>query len=135
MNSKLIAPCGMNCALCIGYIREKNRCPGCRKTDAYESSYGRKCIIRDCNLLRENKCKYCSTKCKKFPCQRLKSLDKRYRTKYKMSMIENLENIQESGIRKFIKNEKVRWKCKKCGNVLCVHRNFCLKCGYNRNKD
>lgn len=52
-----------------------------------------------------------------------------------MSMIENLENIQESGIRKFIKNEKVRWKCKKCGNVLCVHRNFCLKCGYNRNKD
>ena len=25
----LIAPCGMNCILCWGYIREKNRCPGC----------------------------------------------------------------------------------------------------------
>jgi hypothetical protein len=28
-----------------------------------------------------------------------------------MSMIENLDNIRELGIRKFVKNEKVRWDC------------------------
>jgi hypothetical protein len=132
MKSSLIAPCGMNCALCIGYIRDKNKCLGCRKMDAYECSYGRKCIIRNCNILKKNKWKFCSDKCEKYPCKRLKDLDKRYRTKYGMSMIENLENIQKLGINKFIKNEEVKWKCKKCENILCVHRNFCLKCGDKR---
>ena len=35
MKSELIAPCGMNCGICYGYLREKNKCPGCRKRDAY----------------------------------------------------------------------------------------------------
>jgi uncharacterized OB-fold protein len=46
-----------------------------------------------------------------------------------MSMIENLENIKILGIRNFAKNEKIRWNCKKCGNILCVHRDLCMKCG------
>ncbi|MDD5456566.1 MAG: hypothetical protein PHV30_05985 [Candidatus Margulisbacteria bacterium] len=39
MKPALIAPCGMNCAICLGYLREKNKCPGCSETDAYESGY------------------------------------------------------------------------------------------------
>lgn len=35
----LIAPCGMNCALCIGYQRPKNRCPGCNQLENSEGSY------------------------------------------------------------------------------------------------
>ena len=128
MNSSLIAPCGMNCALCVAYQRDKNKCLGCRKMDAYESSYGKKCIIRSCPILKKNKMRFCSNKCEKYPCRRLKDLDKRYRTKYGMSMIENLENIKKSGIRKFVESEKKKWKCKKCGDMLCVHRNFCLGC-------
>ena len=50
-----------------------------------------------------------------------------------MSMLENLENIKKSGIREFIKNEQERWKCSKCGELLCVHRGLCLKCGEKRN--
>lgn len=129
MKSSLIAPCGMNCSICLGYIREKNKCLGCRKIDAYKSSYGRKCIIRNCNILKENKMKFCSDKCEKYPCKRMKNLDIRYRTRYGMSMLENLENIKKLGIRVFVKNEESRWKCTKCGNTLCAHRNFCLKCG------
>jgi len=121
MNSKLIASCGMNCGVCLAYLRNKNKCPGCRK-----------CILRDCEILKKNKWKFCSNECDKYPCTRLKTLDRRYRTKYQMSMIENLENIQRFGIRLFVKNEKKRWKCKKCGMILCVHRNFCLKCGDKR---
>jgi hypothetical protein len=132
MDFKLIAPCGMNCAICIGYIRDKNKCPGCRKIDAYEFSYGRKCIIRNCLILKQNKMKFCSNKCQKYPCLRLKNLDKRYKNKYGMSMIENLENIDKDGIRKFIKNEKVKWQCSSCKEIICVHRYNCLKCGQNR---
>lgn len=128
MTENLIAPCGMNCSLCLGYQREKNKCPGCRKVDAYESSCGRKCIIRSCQILKEKKMTFCSDKCEKYPCKRLKDLDKRYRTKYRMSMVENLEEIKKLGIKKFLENQKKKWTCKKCDGLLCVHRDFCLNC-------
>ena len=59
----------------------------------------------------------------------LKHLDKRYRTKYNMSMIENLENIMNFGIRKFLKNEDIRWTCFQCGGTICVHKGYCVDCG------
>ena len=125
---ELIAPCGMNCSVCLCHFRKKNQCPGCRIMDAYESSYGRKCIIRSCQILKENNWKFCSDKCDKYPCLRLRNLDKRYRTKYNMSMVENLESIQANGIKRFIKSEKARWACPECGGPICVHRRHCLIC-------
>jgi hypothetical protein len=119
MNSKLIAPCGMNCNLCMGYLREKNKCPGCRDLNKDNAISCLRCVIRKCEILKKNHWKYCSIKCKKFPCNRLKSLDKRYRTKYEMSMIENLENIEEKGIRKFIKLEEKKWV--RGNKIFCVH--------------
>lgn len=129
MKTSLIAPCGMNCSLCIAYQREKNKCPGCRVVNTNKTGHCRKCTIANCLILKKNNLKFCSDKCEKFPCRRLKNLDKRYRTKYGMSMIENLENIKKLGIRKFLDREKKKWKCKKCGELLCVHRDFCLNCG------
>jgi hypothetical protein len=32
-NIYLIAPCGMNCASCMNYLRERNKCPRCRGSD------------------------------------------------------------------------------------------------------
>jgi len=64
--------------------------------------------------------KFCSDQCEKYPCQRLKSLDKRYRTKYGMSMISNLEYIRDHGIKKFLIREQKRWV--KGGKIYCVHR-------------
>ncbi|MFC1697249.1 DUF3795 domain-containing protein [Nanoarchaeota archaeon] len=119
MKQKLIAPCGMNCNLCKAYLREKNKCPGCRNITNPKSDYFKKCTIKNCEIIKKNNWKYCSIKCEKFPCTRLKNLDKRYKTKYCMSMIGNLKNINNSGIRKFIKNEEKRWiKNKK---IFCVH--------------
>ena len=132
IHDEMIAPCGMNCEICIGHIRDKRKCPGCREMDAYESGYGRKCIIRSCQILKNNNLKFCSDTCEKYPCLRLKNLDKRYRTKYGMSMIENLENIKNLGIEKFVESEQIRWKCRECGELLCVHRISCLKCGTGR---
>ncbi len=135
MKADLIAPCGMNCCLCLGYIREKNTCPGCRIIMAQEtpkSKSRRSCIIRECDELASLKLKHCSPKCHKYPCTRLKNLDKRYRTKYGMSMLENLAMIEEAGVRNFIRAEKQKWTCPECGIYLCVHRQTCIECGTER---
>ncbi len=127
----MIAPCGMNCALCIGYLREKNSCKGCNIHDNNKPKYCIVCKIKNCTLIEDGKKKRCF-RCEKYPCARLKQLDKRYRTKYAMSMIENLENIMDSGIRKFVKQERVRWTCQKCGGIICVHKKECIYCGRKR---
>ena len=43
------------------------------------------------------------------PCKRLKALDRRYRIKYHMSMIENLDYIKEFGMENFLTNEGAKW--------------------------
>lgn len=134
INSKLIAPCGMNCGICIGHLRDKNKCLGCRELSEGKPESCKKCTIINCKILKDNKMLFCSDKCEKFPCTRLKNLDKRYKSNYKMSMLENLENIKKFGINEFVKSEQKRWKCKKCGELLCVHRDSCLKCSYKNKK-
>jgi len=128
MRSLLIAPCGMNCNICMAYQRDKNKCPGCRLFNKAEPVTIANCKIKNCATFQRSKSKFCF-ECEEFPCKKLKHLDKRYRTKYNMSMIENLENIKKFGLREFVKNEKIRWACSKCGGTICVHRGYCYKCG------
>ncbi len=130
----LIAPCGMNCGICMAYLRERNKCPGCRATDTNKAITVIRCKILNCKVIQKGKAKFCF-ECADFPCDRLKHLDKRYRTKYSMSMIENLVNIRDYGIRKFVKNEDVRWTCSRCGGTICVHDGFCIECGKKNNQD
>jgi len=122
-----IAPCGMNCRLCIGYVRDKNKCDGCLTPG---TKCSKACTLRFCT---QRNGKYCDNSCPSFPCKRLKGLDKRYRTKYGMSMIENLLHIEEAGIRQFVRNENIRWVCTVCGSLICVHRPECVNCGTIRN--
>ena len=115
----MIAPCGMNCALCSSYLawREdlkaeginRSYCEGCRPQD-------RKCAFlkKRCPKLLKGQVKYCF-ECKEYPCERLKRLDKRYRTYYHMSMLANLDFIKKKGIRRFLKKEQRKWRCPKCG--------------------
>lgn len=125
--TNLFAPCGMNCGICLAYLRDKNKCYGCNQNSKNKAAYCSKCIIKNCQLLKENNLKYCF-QCEKYPCKRLKDLDKRYRTKYGMSMIENLNNIKINGIRKHIVQESLKWKCPSCFKTICVHRDICLNC-------
>ncbi len=129
IDTSLIAPCGMNCRLCIAYGRRKNACPGCRAEDRGKAETVVTCRIKNCERLAQRKARYCMG-CDTLPCDRLKCLDKRYRTKYGMSMIENLAQIKELGVRQFVRNEKDRWTCPVCGEILCVHKPQCLHCGH-----
>lgn len=66
--------------------------------------------------------------CSDYPCRRLNQLDTRYRAKYHMSEIENLEYIKELGMEEFLRHEEVRWTCRKCGSIVCIHREVCSTC-------
>ena len=127
-----ISPCGMNCGICIAFFgytttgkKRKHPCSGCRSRKS-DCAF----IKKDCDKLSTKQIEYCF-ECTDFPCEKLKKLDNRYRTKYGMSMIENLEYIQKNGISKFVENERERWKCSKCGEVICVHNRKCYSCEIN----
>jgi len=131
IDARLIAPCGMNCAICYAYIRERNRCDGCRGDDTHKQVSCRECSITRCELRKATKSGFCY-ECPKFPCRRLKDLDRRYRTKYGMSMLENLAFIRDNGLDAFAKKERDRWRCSECGGTICVHRWSCPTCGAPR---
>ncbi len=131
-NQALVAPCGMNCNICSGYLaysrnipRQRGKithCIGCRprnKRCAY--------IKGHCEKLLKNSIDFCF-ECADFPCQRLKTLDKRYRTNYSMSMIENLNEIKRNGINNFLKNQRGKYTCPKCEGVIYIHNKKCYDC-------
>ena len=132
MKTELIAPCGMNCSLCIAYqFKEKDLnkkgfhksyCPGCIPR-------GKHCTFMgdECELLGKGHIRFCF-ECDAYPCKRLKSLDKRYRTKYHMSMIENLDFIKENSVESFFEKEEIKWRCPECGGSICCHNGLCLNC-------
>jgi hypothetical protein len=128
----LIAPCGMNCGTCLAYLRVKNRCPGCRVLSTDKAITCQRCIIKNCIYFEKTNSKFCYN-CKIFPCKRMKQLDKRYKTKYRTSFIENLLMIKENGITNFLHFESKRRTCPNCGSALCVHRSFCLSCKIDLN--
>jgi len=99
MEEQLIAPCGMNCTF----------------------------MTKQCDLLGKGLVRF-GYECENFPCRRLRDLDKRYRTKYHLSMIENLEFIRKHGMEGFLEKESVKWQCPECGGVICSHNGLCLNC-------
>ncbi len=127
--AELIAPCGMNCGICVAFFgytmkgeKRKHACKGCRLRSSLCAF-----IKKQCAKLATRQIEYCF-ECTDFPCENLTTLDKRYRTKYSMSMIENLEYIQINGIKQFLKHEEERWKCPACGGIICIHNKTCYFC-------
>jgi len=134
MQSILIAPCGMNCALCAGYlayshhlkkVRGKiHHCQGCRIRNKQCAFLKGRCKNKK---LLNNEINYCF-ECRYFPCSSLKAIDERYRMRYHMSMIDNLLFIRENGVKKFLTKEYKKWQCKKCGDIICCHNGKCYHC-------
>ncbi len=133
-NIDLIAPCGMNCSLCVSYqagLYDINRvgyhkryCHGCIPR-------GKNCTFmkRSCDVISMGKARFCY-ECVSYPCLRLKDLDARYRKRYGMSMITNLETIKKIGIDQLVKSEQQKWACPKCGALMCCHMHVCMHCDF-----
>ena len=126
----------MNCGICSGYLASKHDvksqgismpyCIGCRPRD-------KKCAFlkKRCQLLMSGKVTYCY-ECEDFPCEHLRRIDKRYRTLYRMSMIDNLGFMAINGIQRFLEKEEGKWKCPECGGVICCHNGICFNCGLEK---
>lgn len=129
---ELVAPCGMDCNVCSGYLaysrklpRKRGKiihCMGCRPRNKLCAFLKGRCV-----RLRKDEIKFCF-ECKDFPCSGLKRLDERYRKKYGMSFVENLQMIKKDGVIKFLLFEQKRWRCPKCGGTICIHNRKCYDC-------
>ncbi|OUN17380.1 hypothetical protein B5G38_02325 [Gemmiger sp. An87] len=121
LQQPIVAPCGMNCALCQAYQGKGLACNGCGQGG--ERKACQNCSIRQC----EHKTAFCF-ECAGYPCKRLKALDKRYRTRYHMSMLENLAFIQANGLEEFVRQQNEKYRCARCGKLRTVHQDHCLYC-------
>jgi len=137
IDAELVAPCGMNCALCRGYISFTHGVPWVRGKVTYCAGCvprAKNCYIkRNCRKLSKHEIQSCS-ECDEMPCKNLAHLDLRYRERYGMSMVENLKMLKAMGMDEFLKAQAERFRCPSCGGVVCVHDGKCYDCGYVRGK-
>lgn len=128
-----IAPCGMNCGVCSAYLAfshnlKKARgkiwhCAGCRARE-------KKCAYLKgaCGLLLKAEISFCY-ECPDFPCKRLQNIDRRYRTTYGTSFIQNLLNIKNHGLAAFLESQTKSFLCRRCRkNAVSVHNKKCFAC-------
>jgi len=107
VSAELIAPCGMNCAICSRYLSslnnlQRSQCIGCRPGKVYCTYLFKKCT--GINHTASDKAVFCF-ECDQYPCKQIKRMDKRYRKNYEMSVRENLAAIQEMGIGESIEEQ------------------------------
>lgn len=127
-SDSLIAPCGMNCGLCLAFLRDRNKCPGCRGPDDNKAKTRVNCKIKTCDFFKDNDAEFCF-ECPDFPCDKIEHIDERYRRRFSTSLIENLESIKNTGMKKFLEDEAIKWTCTECGGTISIHSGKCHSCG------
>ncbi len=130
ISEDLIAPCGMNCAICSRYLAHINNlkrssCIGCRPRNG-RCTY----LFKDCAGPKNNSKvnpAFCY-ECDRYPCKQIDRMDRRYRLSYAMSIKENLDYIKEKGIASFAEQQYRKYRCSKCHGLISVHNRKCFKC-------
>ena len=138
MRADLVAPCGINCAVCAAFLSYTHggwqkgiripQCPGCLprpKSCAYFKKW--------CARLGTGRLRFCH-ECQDFPCSHLKAMDGRYRARYRTSPVENLEHIRDRGMRSFLASQRRKWRCPRCGGLISVHNGLCFSCDQKKLK-
>jgi len=96
----MLAPCGMNCAVCYRYVvtrKSTTSCKGCLKGDD-------------------------------FPCKQINTLDTTYKKRYGISLIENNKIAKERGVIAFLELDRQRWTCIDCGGAFSLQDGVCSEC-------
>lgn len=123
-DTKMLAPCGLNCMLCYRHLG-KNPCPGCRARLGEPDTYRRKCIMRACVLERG----YIScADCAEQVCKRRKTFQKRYREGYGVDLSANAARLREIGAEAFLREQIAAHTCTDCGHLIDLHYGRCSGC-------
>ena len=146
----LVGPCGLHCGICTMYRAYHDRnlslwqetpknfrkqlglgdevdfkdiaCEGCRSSMLFE--YCAQCSIRKC-VLEEKGLDWCY-QCEDFPCEML--LD--FQSYWRMPIVENLREIKEIGLDKWLEQKDKKWQCTQCETTLhWFSFGICPKCG------
>ncbi len=131
-NKKLVAPCGMNCAICSNYLAyvnnlNKSQCAGCRPSNKKCTYLFEKCTGINNALEGNATAKYCF-ECNQYPCKQINRMDDRYKKNYNMSVIKNLDDITKNGISNFVKTQYKKYNCSRCESQISIHNRKCFKC-------
>ena len=130
---KMVAPCGLDCSLCLKALEKEAPCPGCNGPDANKPSFcSERCGIIRCRKRKEEGYAFCD-ECPEYPCGDVMEKERRYTSAYPLveSPLKNLRRIRENGMEKFLKSERAQWTCGECGGVISVHTDKCCGCGKN----
>lgn len=122
----------MDCGVCSGYLAHSHgvprkrgailHCTGCRAR-AKKCAY----LKGHCLALANGEVDFCF-ECADYPCLRLQQLDSRYRGRYGMSLIENLDLVRDSGVQALIERQRTLFECARCGQLRSVHNRKCYVC-------
>ena len=128
----LIAPCGMNCAICSRYLSyvnnlKRSQCPGCRPGNKNCTYLFGKCSGINSQLKGNSAARFCF-ECGKYPCRQINRMDARYRSNYGASVKDNLERIRKIGAGQFAKEQYEKYRCPKCGGLISLHNRKCFHC-------
>jgi hypothetical protein len=125
LDSKLLAPCGINCISCERY---QNPCAGCLISDDGKNKASLKCKIKAC--FDKKNFNYCG-RCSEFPCPMLKKHSKKYVKRHNMNTLNSAKRIKTMGIGRMMSEDRERWMCPECGGVVKFQTGTCSEC---RNK-
>ncbi|MGL6199676.1 MAG: DUF3795 domain-containing protein [Lachnospiraceae bacterium] len=126
IENKMLAPCGVNCLACSAYLNKKKPCPGCRAlAEEHKRKSCRNCVKKKCAFDKE--LTWCF-ECMRFPCTRIKDLNKRYKQNYNVDIVQNgLDALQNMEL--FMEAQRERFTYRQCGGVIDQHHFKCSECG------
>lgn len=108
LDSKLLAPCGINCISCE---RFQNPCGGCLINNDGKSKASLKCKIRAC--FDKKNFSYCGH-CSEFPCPQIKKHSKKYIKRQNLDTLNSAKRIKTMGIGRMMNEDREKWLCPKC---------------------
>lgn len=136
----LLGICGVYCGACTTYRAYKDKdqglvewelktgmprdeiyCKGC--TSKLVNEWCSNCEFRECATGRE--VTYCF-ECKEFPCKKLVHFSKT--RPHRTLGLKNLNLLKEITIEEWVKKQKKRWSCTRCGKELHWYSEKCPDC-------
>jgi hypothetical protein len=154
---KLVAACGLYCGACEIYrayvngntakleeVRqglnarggtkftlEDMECDGC-VAEGKLNAWCRNCNIRSCAKHKPSET-FCSKECADYPCAQLSNFANDGMTHHK-EIIDNLNRLQQTGLKKHAAQEEKRWQCPECRQAMSWYDKTCTKCGAPRSE-
>ncbi|MCD1295551.1 hypothetical protein CUJ83_11125 [Methanocella sp. CWC-04] len=142
---QLAGICGLYCGCCIiyrayhdddteltktiaaglGIETGKVRCDGCRSEN--NNCWTGECEFKSCSAKKGvESCAFCD----EFPCKTLKKFNKN-KSPHHHTSIENLKELKEKGMDKWLADQERKWLCPSCGITHTFYDTECRYCGHN----